>query len=118
MSIKSYLDELENLQAEIKRNNTRNKILRQRIKELEANIRDYLEQKGQHGLKYNGNAIIVEQRERRPAKKKKDREADVLSLLESLGIEDPSYVYNKLQEIQKGEPIAEQKIKFKKINNV
>lgn len=115
MSIKSYVDELQNIQAEIKRNNVRNKILRQRIKELEVNISKYLEEKGQHGLKYNGNAIIVEKKERRPAKKKKERETDVLQLLESLGVDDPKYAYEKLQDIQKGEPVSENKIKFKKL---
>ena len=46
MSIKSYVDELEEIQHEIKRNNIKNVQLRQRIKELEINIKNYLNEKG------------------------------------------------------------------------
>ena len=61
MSIKSYVDELEEIQHEIKRNNIKIVQLRQRIKELEANIKTYLNEKGQPGLKYKGKAIIIEE---------------------------------------------------------
>lgn len=115
MSIKGYVDELEQIQIEIKRNNTRNRSLRQRLKELEANIADYLAQKGQHGLKYNGHAIVVEQKEKRAVKKKKEKEADTLSLFEDLGIDNPQEAYVKLQEVQKGDPVEQMQIKFKKL---
>ena len=115
MSIKAYVDELEQIQVEIKRNNVRNQMLRQRSKELEVNITEYLAQKGQHGIKYNGRAIIMEQKEKRPIKKKKEKEADIISFLEKLGIDDPADVYNKLQDVQRSDPIEENKIKFKKI---
>lgn len=115
MSIKNYVDELEQIQAEIKRNNTRNKILRNRIKDLETNIADYLSQKGQHGVKYKGRAIIVENKERRIMKSKKQKEIDTISLFEELGIDNPQDAYSRLQETQRGDPIEQQKIKFKKI---
>jgi hypothetical protein len=118
MSIKTYVDELEQIHIEIKRNNTRNKLLRTRAKELESNITDYLTEKGQHGLKYKGRAIIIENKERRPAKKKKQKEIDIISLLQQLGVENPQEAYNLLQDTQKGETIEEQKIKFKKIPNL
>jgi hypothetical protein len=115
MSIKNYVDELEQIQAEIKRNNTHNRFLRQRVKELEANIAEYLAQKGQHGLKYKGRAVILEQKERRPAKKKKDKEADIISLFEELGVDDPQGAYTRLVDTQKGDPVEQRKIKFKKL---
>lgn len=115
MSIKAYVDELEQIQVEIKRNNARNSILRQRSKELEANIFEYLAHKGQHGIKYNGRAIIMEQKEKRPVKKKKEKEADIISFLENLGVKDPADVYNQLQDVQRSDPVEENKIKFKKI---
>ena len=40
MSIKSYVDELEQIQNQIKRNNENNRLLRKRSTELEANITD------------------------------------------------------------------------------
>lgn len=115
MSIRNYVDELEKIQLEIKRNNIRNKSLRQRVKELEANIAEYLAMKGQHGLKYKGRAIIIENKERRPVKKKKQKETDIISLLENLGVSNPQEAYNKIQDTQKGEIIEEKKIKFTKI---
>jgi cell division septum initiation protein DivIVA len=115
MSIKSYVNELEQLHAEIKRNNSRNRALRTRVKNLESNIEEYLAQKGQHGVKYKGQAIILERKEHRPAKKKKKKEADVISLLEELGVEDPHKAYTRIQDAQKGDPIEQQKIKFKKL---
>ena len=51
MTIKDYVEELEQIQSEIKRNNIRNSQLRKRVKELEASISEYLSEKGQHGLK-------------------------------------------------------------------
>ena len=65
MSIKAYVEELDQVQAEVKRNNARNKLLRSRVKELEGDIGDYLTSKGQHGLKYKGQAILVQNREKR-----------------------------------------------------
>lgn len=118
MSIKGYVDELEQLQAEIKRNNIRNSILRKRVKELENNITVYLDEKGQHGLKYKGRAIIVEQKEKRMTKKKKDKETDIISLFEELGVNDPQNAYIRLLDTQKGDSIEQKKIKFKKIPEI
>jgi hypothetical protein len=115
MSIKAYVDELEQIQYEIKANNKRNTLLRVRVKELENNISEYLAEKGQHGLKYKGRAIMVEQQERRPTKKKKERDAVIISLFEDLGVSEPEAAYSRLKDVQKGEPIAETKLKFKKL---
>lgn len=115
MSIKGYVDELELIQTEIKRNNGRNKVLRARIKELEANITDYLSAKGQQGVKYKGRAIVLETKERHPAKKKKQKEEDIISLFEELGIANPNDAYTRLKGVQKGDPVEQQKIKFKKL---
>ena len=118
MSIKSYVDELQSVQSEIKRNNVRNRFLRKRAKELEFNITEYLAEKGQHGLKYQGRALIVENKEKRLTKKKKEKEADIISFFQDLGINDPEEAYKRLQETQKGEQIEEKKIKFKKIPQI
>jgi hypothetical protein len=115
MSIKAYVEELQQIQAEIKRNNFKNSQLRQRSKELETNITEYLNEKGQLGLKYQGKAIVMEQKELRPIKKKKDKEEALLSFFEDLGVSDPKEAYEKLQEAQKQPPIEKMSIKFKKL---
>ena len=115
MSIKNYVDELEQIHLEIKRNNIRNKTLRDRAKVLENDIANYLSEKGQPGLKYRDKAIVVESKEKRALKKKKERETDVIELLKDLGVNEPENAYNRLLDVQKGITIEETKIKFKKI---
>jgi hypothetical protein len=117
MSIKAQIDELDKIQMEIKRNNSSNKVLRQRAKEIEENISAYLTQKDEPGLKYNGKAIIMENKEKRIQKSKKDKKTDVVSLLESLGINEADSVYEKILDVQKKSPIAERKIKLKKLKS-
>lgn len=116
MLIQTYINELEQLKKEIKNNNIRNSMLRKRIKELEMNITSYLTEKGQPGLKYGNNAIILENKEKRLAKNKKEKETDIISLLNELGVQDPVKAYTKIQEAQKGMKIDHTKIKF--INNI
>lgn len=115
MSIKVYVDELKQINAEIKRNNITNKNLRQRAKELENNITEYLKTKDHPGIKYNGQAIILENKEQHLTKKKKDREKDVLSLLESFGIQNPEEAYKQLENVKKGEAIEKHKLRFKQL---
>ena len=117
MSIRSYVEELNTIQKEIKVNNTRNRFLRKRMKQLELNITEYLKSKGQNGLKYNGKAIILEKKERRPRKNKKIKEQDLVNLLEDLGVNDPIEAYKQVIEIQKGNPVENFKLKIKNLNN-
>jgi len=115
MSIKGYVEELRALQAEIKRNNARNRSLRERVKELEENIADFLSHKGQDGAKYHDTAIVVEEKERRRAKSKKQKEADVMEYLSQIGVSDPEEAYQRLLEVQRGESVHKRVVKFKKI---
>ena len=117
MSIKGYVDELNMLNDEIKRNNMRNRKLRARVKELESNIAAYLQSKDQTGVKYNGQAIVVEHKPKHLVKKKKDKEEDVINLFRTLGIEDVDYAYQKLQEAQRGETVEHTKLKVSKLKN-
>jgi len=117
MSIKQQVNEINTLNLEIKRNNMRNKQLRTRVKQLEHEIMSYLKSKDQSGVKYNGQAIILEQTEKRPPKKKKDREQDIVEWLRNMGISDPDHAFAQLQNIQRGEPQEVNKLKFKKLPN-
>jgi hypothetical protein len=116
MSIKTQIDELEKIQNEIKRNNSVNKSLRKRSIEIEDNISSYLKEKNEPGLKYNGRAIIVEEKEKRLQKSKKDKRGDVVSLLENLGLDKPGDIYDKILDVQKRSPKSERRIKVKKID--
>ena len=117
MSIKAYVDELTMINAEIKRNKEVNKKLGKRLKEIETNITSYLKEKEQSGLKYNGKAILLENKEHKLSKNKKDLYEDTINLLENLGINNPVEVYNKLQEVKEGNLVEKTKLKIKKIPN-
>jgi hypothetical protein len=115
MSIKAYVDELARVQTEIRRNNDRNRLLRARVKELELNIGEYLSSKGQPGLKYNGQAILLQSQEKRTIKKKKDKESSVITLLGEMGVDNPESAYSRIVDVQRNDPISETKLKFTRL---
>jgi hypothetical protein len=115
MSIKNYVDELSKIQDEIKQNNFKNKILRKRCQVLEDNISEYLKSKDQNGIKYNGQAIIIENKQKHLTKPRKIKQEDVKLLFQTLGVKDPQHAYDQLQEIQKGVSITHQKLTIKSI---
>lgn len=116
MSIRAYVDELDTINKEIRANNARNRLLRRRLREVESNITNYLQAKQQSGLKYNGRAIILERKDRRPAKNKKSKQEDLIRLLTDLGVSNPVEAYDRVIEVQKGDPIEKYKLKIKNLN--
>lgn len=115
MSLKGYVEELNQLKLEINRNNAVNKKLRIRAKELEYSIKKYLQEKNQNGLKYNGQAIIVENKEKRANKNKKEKYESTINFLHSIGVSNPEEAYLQLEDLKKGEAIEQTTLKFKKI---
>ena len=116
MSIKGVIDELDDIEMEIKRNNYRNKELRERKKVLETEVDTYLESKNQDGMRYKGRAIVIERTEQRPQKKKVDKKSSVIGLLDAAGVYRSEELYERLLDVQKGDPIEKKKIKFKKLS--
>lgn len=112
--IKNYFDELSNIKSEIIRNNQRNKLLKKRAVELERHILEYLKEKDQQGVKYQGKAIVVKTQEKFKQNKKIKEELGV-SFFRDLGVRDPEAAYRQLQEVQKGEPVEKQTLKFKNL---
>jgi len=115
MSIKEYINELTSLQKEIKHNNARNRELKTRVKNIEAHITDYLQIKDQTGLKYNGQAILLESKPKYTIKPPKEKKDDVKTFLTNLGVNDIDVVYEQLLDAQRGGLIDQQKLKFKKL---
>ena len=116
MSIRAYVDELGTINKEIKANNMRNRLLRKRVRELENNITQYLKSKGQNGLKYNGKAIILEKKDKHLRKSKKNKEQDLINLLEDLGVHDPVEAYKRVVEVQRGDQVENFKLKIKSLD--
>ena len=112
--IKNYFDELTNIKAEIVRNNHRNKLLKKRATELEGHILEYLKEKDQQGVKYQGKAIVVKTQEKFKQNKKLRQEVGV-NFFRELGVRDPESAYRQLQEAQRGEPVEKQTLKFQNL---
>ena len=115
MSIRNYIDEIKNLNIELKRLNKASAIIRKNIKDVEKNIIDYLEKKEQPGVKYQDFAVVVENKTKHVSKKKKDIEEDSLRILEQYGISNPKSVLNEILHARKGEEVDNKKLKIKKL---
>lgn len=117
MSIKADVQELESIRAEIKSLNMRRKQLRDKEKIVETRIQDYLRAKNQPGVKHQGTAIIMEEKETRSSKKSKERDTDAMNVLERYGVRDAEKVLKEIMEARKGEPVPKTKLKISKYKN-
>jgi hypothetical protein len=115
MSIQSDVITLNELRTEIKRRAKELKTLRKEEKIISNRIVEYLNEKEQPGVKFQGNAIVVEDKEKYISKKKKESQTDCIEFLSQYNIDNPEEVLKKLHEIKKGIPEKIQKIKIKKI---
>ena len=115
MSIKADVSELEAIRAELKTLNERRRRLKQKENDVEKRISDYLKAKDQPGVKHNGTAIILEEKERPLHKHPKERDADAIQVLENYGIQDADKVLKELMEARKGERQVKQKLKIQKL---
>ena len=115
MSIKSDINELNQINLEIKTLTDRVKNLKKLSKEVEKRIINYLNEKNQPGIKYNGSAVIVESKSRVIRKGENAKKQDAIRVLRNNGVSDPEHILNELTEAQKGSKIGLQKIKINKI---
>ena len=115
MSIQGKVTELNSLKNELKSLSQKCTVLRKRAKVIEQEIDDYLEQKDQPGLKYNGIAIIRETKTKRPIKKKTDVREATINILENAGVNNPEKIFEELTEARLGSPKEHRKLKINKI---
>jgi hypothetical protein len=113
-SIKGYVIELKSLRNEIKLQSSSLKDLRKKAREVEENIQEYLELKKQKGLKYQGMAIILDNKESRRIKKKNEQLEDSMSILKKYDVYDPKKLLEELIEARKGSPRPKSRLKLTK----
>ena len=114
MSIRADVQELEFLNSEMKILTRRMKFLRDKKKITESRIADFLKAKEQPGVKFQGTALILEQKDKPQYKKTKDKDADTILVLERLGIENPQNALKDIIAARKGETQKTEKLKVKK----
>lgn len=117
MSIRADVEELKGIRDEIVYLTKKRTALKKRQKNLEKKIADYLEQKGQPGVKFQGTAIIVEKKEKTGVKRGKEKDLAAIRELEKNGINNAEEVLKKIKDAMKGEKTIAQSLKFKTIKN-
>lgn len=113
MSIQNLADELRSIRNELKLLRAKGQPLRKRASELEDQISDYLDSKGQPGMKYKGIAITKEIKSVPKIKKKDDQKTDMIRIAEDYGIRSPEKFIEEFNNAKKGSPQEKRKIKFK-----
>ena len=114
MSIKGDVQELESIRAEIKTLNIRRKKLKEKEKIVVGRISEYLKTKDTPGVKHQGVAVILEEKETSGPKKPKDRDMDAMLVLERYGIKDTQQALADIMAARKGEKIVKPKLKVQK----
>ena len=117
MSITHHVNELQNLNIEIKRLVTETSKFRKRSKELEKIIEDFLNEKEQPGVKFGDVAIVIEKKPKFSTKSKKDKLEDSLKVLSEYGIDDPNEALDRLERAKKGDEFEHSKIRVKKLKS-
>jgi hypothetical protein len=111
-SIQNNVQELKDINTEIKRLQIESKRLKKRAQDIEKNILSYLNEKEQPGLKYQNTAIIIENKAKRVGRSKKDNDSNAIKILEENGVYNAREILNKIKESGKGEQIQMQKVKL------
>ena len=100
--IKQNIEELKEIQIEIKNQNASLKELRLRRKELEANIIQYLDESEQEGLRYQNIVFMKTDKKKTMRKKKQEKEEDMKKVLEKHGVDNAKEALSDLTEAMKG----------------
>lgn len=105
MSSDSYIREMNSLDAEIKRSNTRTKSLREQRQRAKTNLYNYMVRHKLEQVSYGDKIIKIEQcsppKPRAKVKPKKLRTAEAIDLFRSAGIPDPEGFYTEFESTQK-----------------
>jgi hypothetical protein len=117
MSITGDVNELNNLNLEIKRLNFQLKSLRKNAKDCEQRIVKYLQEKDTSGVRYQGKAIILETKTKINKKTKTERENDLIRVLSNHGVANPETAVLDIINSYKGNVSETQKLKIKKLQN-
>lgn len=108
VKLRADVNELAQINAELKRLNALAKPLRERKKILESTLEKYLEQvrktgRGSHAsIKLNNVEVVQVEKRQRERLKKDERESLGVQYLEQLGVRDPKRTFSQLQEMIKG----------------
>lgn len=109
--IKIFIKEINEIDKEIKYLQNKTKELKEHKKKLEHRVQEYMEETNRPGFRYGGTAVIMEKKQRRKPKGKKQRIEDIDKLLKNAGIYNEGLARRILSETQ-GEVIEQRQVKI------
>lgn len=101
MSVKSDVEELHKINIDIKRTLESLRKLRKAKRDAEKRVTEYLNEKNLPGVKYNGNVILIEKKEKKVSQPKKEKTQALMQLLQASGVQNPKDVMEKMKNIGK-----------------
>jgi hypothetical protein len=114
-NIQKSVEELKNINSEIKRLKTSLSQLKSRSGVLEKNIISYLNEKDIPGVKDKDTAVIIENKKKRVNVSRKNTESECLKILQSHGVDNAEAVLKEISDARKGQSIPLQKVKLTEI---
>ncbi len=113
--IQENMKELNTIVAELKVINAKAKELRARKKELDVKILEYLETTNTPGLKYHELVVLKSESTTRTRLKKKEKQENMIKVLEDSGVEDAEKIYKAIIEATVGEESTKPKLRVKNV---
>lgn len=114
-SIQKSVQELKDINVEIKRLKGLLSTLKKRSMLLEKNIISYLNEKDIPGVKDKDTAVIIENKNKRVNVNRKNAELECLKILQSHGISNAESVLKEISDAKRGQAIPLQKVKLTEI---
>jgi len=102
-NVREDLKELSKIYENLKNLALQMKDLRDRKKQIETNLIDYLQQTEEVGLRYNSFIFFPKDKKVRKKLKKKERDETAIRVLEDYGVDQAKEAYEKLMDAMKGE---------------
>jgi len=112
-NIKAEFEELSSINVEIKRSVENLKKLREKKRTIESSIAAYLNEKNLPGVKYNGDVILIERKDKKITKSKKAREEELVNLLKESGVHHAEDLAMKIKNVGK-EQVTMERIRINK----
>ena len=109
--IKVYINEINEIEKELKHLQEKSKKLREHKKKLEKKVQEYMEETQRPGFRCGQTAVIMERAKRRKPKGKKQKIEDIDKLLKSAGIYNDGLARRIMGETQ-GEVVEQSRVKI------
>lgn len=115
MSIRADVQELQAIRAELHSLAQKRKKLKEQEEKVTERIQEYIKAKELPGVKFQGTAVVMEEKEKHGNKPNKERDADAKNVLEQYGVKDSDKVLKEILEARKGDKQPVTKLKLKRI---